>query len=310
MIQEQNTFADFPNGCLSDGVAADVVIIGIPYGVPYQAGETSPSHHAPDAIRAASNRYPEDVISWDFDLHSTLLKDSAISVMDYGNLEGDANDPVGNLARGRDAVRAILKKKALPIVLGGDDSIPLMAFEAYEGMCNINILQIDAHIDWRDEVGGQTKGFSSAMRRASELDCVDRIIQVGARGTGTARKQELDAALEYGVQIISGYDVHKNGVSQILASLPSDKPCYLTIDCDGLDPSIMPAVMSPIAGGVGYYQILELIRGIHKKAGLAGLNVVEFVPHKDINDIGAVTAMRIIWNFIGEIAKQGKKLIA
>jgi len=309
MIQEQNTFAGFPAGCLTDGDAADVVIIGIPYGVPYQADEISPCYHAPDAIRAASNRYPEDVISWDFDLHSTLLNDSAISVVDYGNLEGDTDDPGGNLVRGRDAVRTILKKDALPIVLGGDDSIPLMAFEAYEEMHNINILQIDAHIDWRDEVGGQKKGFSSTMRRASELNCVDRIIQVGARGTGTARKQELDAAIEYGSLIISGYDLHKNGVGQILDSLPSDKPCYLTIDCDGLDPSIMPAVMSPIAGGVGYYQILDLIRGIHKKAGLAGLNVVEFVPHKDINSIGAVTAMRIIWNFIGEIAKQGKNPI-
>jgi agmatinase len=69
----------------------------------------------------------------------------------------------------------------------------------------------------------------------------------------------------------------------------------------------MPAVMSPAPGGVTYYQMLDLLRGVHQKAGLAGLSVVEFVPHKDINHFGAITAMRIIWNFIGQIGRENKR---
>lgn len=304
MIQKQYTFANLPASCISEGIEADIAIIGIPHGVPYHTGELSPSHNAPDAIRIESNRYPDDIASWDFDLNTTMLAESRIRIIDFGNLEGNPNEPTANLKNGCHAIGEILRSGAIPIVLGGDDSIPLMAFLAFEDYQAINILQIDAHIDWRDDINGITAGFSSPMRRASELDWIDRIIQVGARGTGTARKEEYDAAQNYGACIITGYDLQKSGINSVLDLVPADKPCYVTIDCDGLDPAIMPGVMSPIPGGVSYYQMLDLIRGIQEKADLAGLNLVEYVPGKDINHLGAITAMRIIWNFIGEIAKK------
>ncbi len=72
MVQKHNTFAGFPAGDIKSNDPADIIIIGIPYGVPYIKGEKSPSHNAPDAIRAESMRYPEDIHSWDFDLNATL----------------------------------------------------------------------------------------------------------------------------------------------------------------------------------------------------------------------------------------------
>ena len=307
MRPERTTFAGFTPEDINRDFGADIAIIGIPYGVSYQPGELSPSHHAPESIRAESMRYPEDVHSWDFDLNGTLLKESSLNVVDLGDLVGDAHDPEGNRKRGMKAVGKILRRGALPVVLGGDDSIPLMAFEAFKGMRDIQILQIDAHIDWRDEVGGITHGFSSPMRRASELPWIKGITQVGARGTGTARKQEYEHALAYGARIISAYDLHRFGVDYALEAVQENLSCFVTIDCDGLDPACMPAVMSPAPGGVTYYQMLDLLRGVHQKAGLAGLSVVEFVPHKDINHFGAITAMRIIWNFIGQIGRENKR---
>jgi len=304
MRPERITYAGFPAEDINRDFSADIAIIGIPYGVSYQPGELSPSHYAPEAIRAESMRYPEDVRSWDFDLNGTLLADSSLRVVDVGDLVGDAHDPVGNRKRGMDAVRKILRLGAIPVVLGGDDSIPLMAFEAFNGMCDIQILQIDAHIDWRDEVDGIKDGFSSPMRRASELPWIKGITQVGARGTGTARRQEYEHALVNGARIISAYDFHQFGVEYVLDAVQENLPCFVTIDCDGLDPACMPAVMSPAPGGVDYYQMLDLLRGIQQKTGLAGLSLVEFVPYKDINHFGAITAMRIIWNFIGQIARE------
>lgn len=283
-----------------------MAILGIPFGVPYRLGELSPSHNAPRSIREESRRYPEDIVSWDFDLDATLLGGSNLRVVDCADLAGGAHDPSGNLRRGEQAVRKILAAGAVPIILGGDDSIPLMVFRAFEGYSPIHIVQIDAHIDWRDEVGGVTEGFSSPMRRASELPWVDRIIQLGARGTGTARQPEFEAAQAYGATIIPAYELHRMGIETVLDYLPADKPCYLTIDCDGLDPAIMPGVMAPCPGGLTYFQVLDLVRGIQKKCGLAGLNLVEYVPERDINCLGAVTAMRIIWNVIGELAKAAK----
>jgi len=307
MPPERITFAGFSPEDIYSSFNADIAIIGIPFGVSYQPGELSPSHHAPAAIRAESMRYPEDVHSWDFDLNGTLLADSSVKVVDVGDLDGDAHDPVGNRERGTNAVRKILQSGALPVVLGGDDSIPLMAFEAFKGMRDIQILQVDAHIDWRDEVGGIRHGFSSPMRRASELPWIKCITQVGARGTGTARRQEYEHALAYGARIFTAYDLNGFGAEHVLEAVQENLPCFVTIDCDGLDPACMPAVMSPAPGGVAYYQMLDLLRGVHQKAGLAGLSLVEFVPHKDINHFGAVTAMRIIWNFIGQIAHKKMK---
>lgn len=307
MPPERITFAGFPLEDINRAFSADIAIIGIPFGVSYQPGELSPSHHAPAAIRAESMRYPEDVHSWDFDLNGTLLADSSLKVVDVGDLDGDPLDPAGNRERGTNAVRKILQSGALPVVLGGDDSIPLMAFEAFKDIRDIQILQIDAHIDWRDEVGGIADGFSSPMRRASELPWIKGITQIGARGTGTARRQEYEHALAYGARIFTAYDLHRLGAEHTLEAVQENLPCFVTIDCDGLDPACMPAVMSPAPSGVAYYQMLDLLCGVQQKAGLAGLSLVEFVPHKDINHFGAVTAMRIIWNFIGQIAREKMK---
>jgi len=300
---EPVTFADFPGCDDLNKLSAEAAILGIPYGVPYQAGTLSPSHTAPAAIRRQSMRYPEDVLSWDFDLNDTLLGGSGLRVVDCGDLPGDASDPDGNLARGTSAVKKILAAGAVPIILGGDDSIPNMVFPAFEAYGPISLLQIDAHIDWRDEVNGVKQGFSSPMRRASELPWVDQIIQVGARATGTAGRTEYEAALAYGARIIPASEVHRSGINVVLDLIPTDKPCYITVDCDGLDPSIMPGVWSPAPGGLNYFQMTDIIHGIQQRTNLAGLNLLEFVPEKDLNKIGEITAVRIVWNFIGALAR-------
>ena len=298
------TFANFPPCTDLDHLDADVAIMGIPYGTPYQPGQLSPSHHAPETIRRQSIRYPEDVFAWDFDLQNNLLAGSSLKVVDCGDLTGDVENPEDNYRLAFEAVKKILKAGVLPVILGGDDSIPIPVFAAFMEFGPINILQIDAHIDWRDEVNGIRYGFSSTMRRASEMDWIGQIIQVGARGTGTARVKEYHDALAYGAKIIPAKSVHQCGIESILAEIPGDTPCYVTVDCDGLDPSTMPGVWSPAPGGLTYYQVIELIHSVNLKSGLAGLNLVEYVPEKDINEIGQITAMRLIWNFIGELAQK------
>jgi agmatinase len=74
--------------------------------------------------------------------------------------------------------------------------------QALEGQGPLTILQIDAHIDWRREVEGERWGLSSTMRRASEMAHVERIIQVGQRGMGSARPADMEDALRWGVHFI------------------------------------------------------------------------------------------------------------
>jgi agmatinase len=286
---------------------ADIVVLGIPYGVPYgMAGFHNASSTAPAAIRQASLRFGFGgfIEHWDFDLDGPLLGDARLRIVDVGDVVGEPLDIPGSAARATSAVSDILELGAIPIVLGGDDSIPIPVLRAYEGHAHMSLLQIDAHIDWRHEVGGVTEGYSSPMRRASEMEWIGEIIQVGIRGVGSAREQEVRDARAYGAHIVTARQVHAAGVQTSVVDLvPADRPCFITIDCDGLDPSIMPAVGAPVPGGLTYHQVADIVMAVAGKVPIAGLSLVELTPAKDVNGISALTASRIIMNLIGAIAR-------
>lgn len=118
---------------------------------------------------------------YDFDIGGTLLDGKDIKVVDCGDVVGIAKDVVGNHERSQKAVRKILDSGALPIILGGDHSIPIPVFRAYEGHGPITLIQIDAHIDWRDVFHGVVDGLSSVIRRASEMGHIEDSYQIGLR---------------------------------------------------------------------------------------------------------------------------------
>jgi agmatinase len=293
------TFAGLPACTDIDCLSADMAIIGIPHGTSYHPGKLSHSAEAPAAIRKASERYARMLDNYDFDLDGPLLDNRNIRVVDCGNVAGDPFDAAANHRLAVQQIRSVLNAGALPIVLGGDDSVPIPFFHAYQGHAPLTIVQIDAHIDWRHEVNGVTEGPSSTMRRASEMPWVNRLIQVGMRGVGSARIEEVAAARAYGAELITAKEVHEKGVEKILSRVPDGVTCLVTIDCDGLDPSIMPAVNAPVPGGLSYRQVIDLIHGIAKKSAIHGFDIVEYVPAKDLNGIGALTAARIVFNMIG-----------
>jgi agmatinase len=76
------------------------------------------------------------------------------------------------------------------------------------------------------------------------------------------------------------------------------------LDCDALDPSIVPGVIGRSPGGLTYWNVVELLHGIAGKAKLSGFNLVEFMPDSDVDDIGALNNARIICNVLGLVARQ------
>ncbi|MGY4363573.1 arginase family enzyme [Bradyrhizobium sp. i1.7.7] len=123
----------------------------------------------------------EDSSRWDFDQDLPLL-DRGLQIIDLGDLATDPQTPEGNRSLITSTTASILKAGAVSLLLGGDDSVPIPFFAGFEGFGPITILQIDAHLDWRDEHAGLKHTFSSTMRRASEMPCVEPIVQVGQRG--------------------------------------------------------------------------------------------------------------------------------
>jgi len=294
------TFAGFPFSDSQLPKDCKTAVVGIPHFCEYP-GQTAHSANAPVVIRQESNRYPEDPLAWDFDLGQPLSEICAGKVIDLGDLPVFPNQADQNRDVIQSTIKNIVTTGALPVVLGGDDSIPIAVLNSYQDEEPFYVLQLDAHIDWRDEVNGIREGYSSTMRRASEMAWVRGIIQVGARGVGSARREEHQAALNYGAQLIPARDFHRLGVQGVVDRLPKNSRVFLTIDFDVLDPAIMPAVGAPTPGGLYYQETIELIHAIAKRCGIIGVCFVELAPNADINHLGAITAMRLVWSTIGAL---------
>ena len=284
---------------------ADIAVLGVPHGVPYGMGGSS-SEAAPAAIRQASARSGRFIDHYDYDLGGPLLDGRSVRIVDCGDVPGDPLDVPGNVKRAEQAVSAILERGAVPIVLGGDDSIPIPVLRAYRDHGPLVLVQIDAHIDFRDEVEGVSEGYSSPIRRASEMEWVSAIVQIGMRGSGSARPAEVEAALANGNTIITAREVHAGGAAAVLERIPDGARYFITLDCDGLDPSLMPAVGAPAPGGLTYFQTVEILHGLAGKGQIAGMDLVELAPALDVNGISSLTASRIILNLLGAVARSGQ----
>ena len=300
--RETSTFLGLP--ACSDMAALDarIAIIGAGCATPY-ASVGAYCADAPVAIRAAMANYSATVSHYDFDLEGPLFEPAYTAAVDCGDLPFDEADAPGNRDRIRAAISTILDRGATPIVIGGDDSVPIPLFQAFEGRGGFTILQLDAHIDFRDEVGGERWGLSSTMRRASELGCIERIIQVGQRAVGSARPADYEAALAAGVKFVSARLLHAKGIGQVLDLVPKGANLLVTFDCDALDPSVVPAVIGPAPGGLTYWQAIELINGVSERGRIAAFDLVEFMPARDVAGLGALTAGRIITHVIGLVAR-------
>jgi agmatinase len=119
-----------------------------------------------------------------FDQNAPLLDLQKVAVFDAGDIDTDPATPGTQQKRYHDERSEDHRERVPPLVLGGDDSVPIPVFAAYEGQGEITIIQIDAHLDWKHERNGLHHTFSSTMRRASEMPWVKEIIQAGLRGIG------------------------------------------------------------------------------------------------------------------------------
>ncbi|WP_105436551.1 agmatinase [Neorhizobium tomejilense] len=289
---------------LLDGLMPRAVIYGAGYGSAYPGLNSSGCASAPQAIRTASQEDAALVEHWDFDLGGPLFDGNPACCIDAGDISTVWNDNPGNRGLIEKTTREILAQQAVPILLGGDDSVPIPFLAGFADHGPVWILQIDAHIDWRDEVNGERYGYSSTMRRASEMPHVAGIVQVGMRSVGSAGVAEIEAAQHYGSRLVTAREVHARGIDAALQHIPEGARVVITLDCDGLDPSTMPGVAARTPGGLTYTQVIDLIAGVGRRARIAGFDLVELNPAADIDGLTSLTAARIIVNVIGTIVRQ------
>ncbi len=280
-------------------IAANAAVLGAPFdaGTQWRAG----ARFGPRAVREASTLFAfGHAGAYDHEDDVTYLGPET-RIVDIGDADIVHTDTAQSHANIKIGVQAILKYSALPIVIGGDHSINIPCIDAFEGHCDIHVLQIDAHLDFVDERHGVRFGHGNPMRRAVEKPYVTGLTQLGIRNVSSTAREGYDDARRMGSTILSVRQVRAAGVAGTLAHIPKGARLYITVDIDAFCPSIAPGTGTPSHGGFLYYEVLELLQAAARSHEIVGLDLVEVAPDYDPTGSTAILAAQLLLNTLGFI---------
>ncbi|UWQ81670.1 agmatinase (plasmid) [Leisingera sp. S132] len=200
-----------------------------------------------------------------------------------GIVTEDAVDCTGPLPQVMERIaartEAAVAAGAVPVTLGGEHAL---SYGAVRGVARalgrpVGIVQIDAHADLRKAYQDERHSHASVMQLLAEEDGI-RIAQYGVRAMS---QEEVDRRAACHVISIDAEELVTGNIHSV--TLPEDFPqdVYVSFDVDGLDPAILPATGTPVPGGLGYYQALNIVRSALAGRNLAGCDVVELAPTED-----------------------------
>ena len=280
---------------------ARIAFLGIPFdeGTIYRPG----SRFGPRSIREASIVYGSSSQGfggfYDVEVGRILLtKAKMVDVGDVRLFPTRSDLSSDSITA---TVGALIDRGLFVVCVGGDHSVSFSIIRAHASRRQMNVVQFDAHLDFTDEVSGASYTQGSPMRRASELDGVDKIVQVGTRGLLNSPVSHM-AAMAAGNTIVTTREVRRAGAAQTMRIVPPGD-CYVTIDIDLFDPSIAPGTGTPEPGGLGYDEMKALLAALagREDVTICGFDLVEVNPVFDHNGITALLASRIILDFLGLI---------
>ncbi|MBB5084074.1 agmatinase [Nonomuraea sp. NPDC059007] len=287
------TFARLPR--LDEVGRADVAVVGVPFdsGVSYRPG----ARFGPAAVREASRLLRPYHPALDLSPFET------VQVADAGDIACnpfDIGEAVETIAASAAALDARL------VTIGGDHTIALPLLRAAaERHGPVALLHFDAHLDTWDTYFGAAYTHGTPFRRAVEEGLLDTsaLSHVGIRGP-LYGKRDLEEDRRLGFGILTSSDVMRRGVDEvvdILRQRVGDRPLYISVDIDVLDPAHAPGTGTPEAGGLTSRELLEILRGLADRA-IVGADVVEVAPAYDHAEITSVAAAHVAYDLVSLLA--------
>ena len=287
------TFARLPR--LDQVQYADVAVAGVPFdtGVSFRPGARFGANHVREASRLLRPYNP------------------ALDTSPFENLQvADAGDMAVNPFNIDEAIETIqanamdlTENGTKLLTLGGDHTIalPLLRAASERAGSPVALLHFDAHLDTWDSYFGAEYTHGTPFRRAVEEGILDTeaISHVGTRGP-LYGKRDLEDDRRFGFGIVTSSDVFRQGVDEVVAKLRDrigNRPLYISVDIDVLDPAHAPGTGTPEAGGLTSRELLEILRGM-RGLNLVGADVVEVAPAYDHADITAVAASHVAYDLI------------
>ncbi|TMR23011.1 agmatinase [Nonomuraea turkmeniaca] len=292
------TFARLPR--LDQVEQADVAVVGVPFdaGVSYRPG----ARFGPAAVREASRLlrpyHPALDVSPFEQAQVADAGDIAANPFDVGA----AIEAIEGAAEGIDAKL---------VTIGGDHTIALPLLRAAARKHGpVALLHFDAHLDTWDTYFGAEYTHGTPFRRAVEEGLLDTegVSHVGIRGPLYGKK-DLEDDRRLGFGILTAADVLRRGLDEVIDVLRQrvgDRPLYVSVDIDVLDPAHAPGTGTPEAGGLTSRELLEILRGL-AGCNLVGADVVEVAPAYDHAEITSIAASHVAYDLVSLLAMQEKR---
>jgi agmatinase len=271
---------------------ADVVVLPVPYDstATYGVG----SRFGPSAIIEASTQLE----LYDIELGKNI--DDELCIHTLEELLVDKGSPAITVDLVKKAVEEILKHEKKPVVFGGEHSITSGVVEAledvsvlqidahsdlrnsYEGTKNVSVLQIHAHADLRDSYEGAKYSHACAMRRVRDI--TKNTVSVGIRSmcdeeAEYIKNEDMEDSIFYADDLNKNRTngkISEEDIDEIVSQLKEN--VYVTVDVDAFDPSLVPGTGTPQPGGLGWYDVLAIMKSVSEKKKVAGFDIVEVLP--------------------------------
>jgi agmatinase len=288
-----------------DKLAHQVAVIGVPFdiGTTFRPG----TRFGPQALRTVTGGGPPPSADkkwpgyYDYEEGERYLED--VSLADVGDVNIMPADFMPNFDRITTAIKKILARGAMPVVLGGDHSITFPVLRAWEGIeGKIYIIHFDSHLDFSDGKGAVRFAHGNPLRRSIELSWIQGLTSLGIRGL-TRNTTTYEQGQKMGVQVIPALKMIKMGIKEAIASIPKADNYYITFDVDVIDPSLLTGTGTPVPGGFTYYQAKEALQEIAKKGKIVGYEFVEVDPDYEVFQTSSRMSARLIMDFLAAIFK-------
>jgi agmatinase len=290
------TFARLPR--VDEVSDVDVAVVGVPFdaGVSYRPGARFGPAHVRESSRLLRPYNP------------------AVCVEPFARQQvADAGDIAVNPFSIEEAItgiesgaRALLERAGRLVTIGGDHTIALPLLRAVAAQHGpVAVVHFDAHLDTWDTYFGAAYTHGTPFRRASEEGLVDRsgCLHVGTRGPLYSTQDLVDDA-ELGFQVVGSTeidDIGARGVAERIRDRVGERPVYVSVDIDVLDPGFAPGTGTPEAGGMTSRELLAVLRSFGS-LNLVGADVVEVAPAYDHAEITGIAASHVVYEIVSALA--------
>ena len=266
-------------GALPEGERGEAALIGIPFDATsiYRSG----SRYGPAAIREASHSLETFSPFLDRDL---LSRD----YIDWGEMEFPPGRADLMVEKVEERVLQALDSDLKPVLIGGEHTATLGAVKALlKGYPDLVVIQLDAHLDFKEDCLGEKICHSTLMRRISEIVPAENIFRLGIR-SGTR-----DDLVDAGIELPMDYSGGENAIERLARTIPKKLPLYVTLDLDVFDPSLVPGVGNPEPNGLTFREFIQITRSF-SFTNFVGFDVMELTPQYDQTGVSAVVAASVV----------------